>query len=286
MTVAELSVRKPITIVMVYILICVISCVFIPKLGIALYPKTTMPVLSVFANYPGVGPEEVDKNVTQLIVDRVKSVQGIKNITSNSSTGSARVMMEFGYNQDLDEAKDDIEQALSGITNALPDGCSNPTVRQFDMSSAPIMRLAIRGNLDLHELNNLAESTISPMLQRVQGVAQVDVNGGAKRQVVVDVIYNRLEAYGISLSAISEEMGLVFCLCLILICISCYVMFLNIAMQLQNRFYKLVALGLGTCYIFQTFLTIGGVTKFIPSYLGVIITSSFFENILFRSVYS
>ena len=66
-------------------------------------------------------------------------------------------------------------------------------------------------------------------------------------------------------SAISEEMGLVFCLCIILICISCYVMFLNIAMQLKNRFYKLVALGLGSCYIFQTFLNIGGVTNFIPS---------------------
>lgn len=66
-------------------------------------------------------------------------------------------------------------------------------------------------------------------------------------------------------SAIAEEMGLIFALCLILICVSVYIMFLNIAMQLHDRFYKLVALGLGTCYIFQTFLTIGGVTKFIPS---------------------
>lgn len=66
-------------------------------------------------------------------------------------------------------------------------------------------------------------------------------------------------------SAISEEMGLIFALCMILICVSCYVMFLNIAMQLHNMFYKMVALGLGTCYIFQVFLTIGGVTKFIPS---------------------
>lgn len=66
-------------------------------------------------------------------------------------------------------------------------------------------------------------------------------------------------------SAISEEMGLIFALCMILICVSCYVMFLNIAMQLHNMFYKLVALGLGTCYIFQVFLNIGGVTKFIPS---------------------
>ena len=66
-------------------------------------------------------------------------------------------------------------------------------------------------------------------------------------------------------SAISEEMGLIFALCTILICVSCYGMFLNIAMQLYNFFYKMVALGLGTCYIFQAFLNIGGVTKFIPS---------------------
>ena len=66
-------------------------------------------------------------------------------------------------------------------------------------------------------------------------------------------------------AAISEEMGLILSLCLILVCVSCYVMFLNIALALRNRFYKLVALGLGTCYIFQVFLNIGGVTKFIPS---------------------
>lgn len=65
-------------------------------------------------------------------------------------------------------------------------------------------------------------------------------------------------------SAIAEEMGVIFGLCLVLVCVSCYVMFLNIAMELRNQFYKLVALGLGTCYIFQVFLQIGGVTKFIP----------------------
>ena len=65
-------------------------------------------------------------------------------------------------------------------------------------------------------------------------------------------------------SAITEEMGVIFALCLILICVSCDVMFLNIAMELKNQFYKLVALGLGTCYVFQVFLQIGGVTKFIP----------------------
>ena len=71
--------------------------------------------------------------------------------------------------------------------------------------------------------------------------------------------------YGLYFPAIAEELGVIFALCLILVCVSCYVMFLNIAMEIRNRFYKLIALGLGTCYIFQVFLTIGGVTKFIPS---------------------
>ncbi|MEE1314413.1 MAG: FtsW/RodA/SpoVE family cell cycle protein [Faecalimonas sp.] len=66
-------------------------------------------------------------------------------------------------------------------------------------------------------------------------------------------------------AAIAEEMGLIFALGLVLVCLSCYIMFLNIAMRLKNQFYKLVALGLGTCYIFQTFINIGGVTKFVPS---------------------
>ena len=66
-------------------------------------------------------------------------------------------------------------------------------------------------------------------------------------------------------SAISEELGGIFAICLIMVCISCFLMFLNIAMQMKEQFYKLVALGLGTVYAFQVFLTIGGVTKFIPS---------------------
>ncbi len=95
-------------------------------------------------------------------------------------------------------------------------------------------------------------------------------------------------------AAISEEMGLIFALCMILVCLSCYIMFLNIAMQLRDMFYKLVALGLGTCYIFQVFLTIGGVTKFIPltgvtlpfvSYGGSSILSTFIMFAIIQGLY-
>ena len=165
MTIAELSVRRPVTVTMVYILICVVACVFIPRLGIALYPTTELPVLSVMTTYSGVGPEEIDENVTQVIENAIKGVSGIKQIRSNSTEGRSNIMLEFGYDQDLDEAQDDIEQALNSVINRLPDGCGTPTVRQFDMSSMPIMRLAVQGELPRDELNNLAEDTITPMLE-------------------------------------------------------------------------------------------------------------------------
>ncbi len=90
-------------------------------------------------------------------------------------------------------------------------------------------------------------------------------------------------------SAIAEEMGGIFAICLIMVCMSCFLMFLNIAMQLKDGFYKLVALGLGTTYGFQVFLTIGGVMKFIPS-TGVTLPlvsyggSSFFGTVILFAI--
>lgn len=207
MSIAELSVRRPVTITMVYILICVVACVFIPRLGIELFPSTEMPVLSVMTTYSGVGPEEIDENVTQVITNAIKGVSGIKSIRANSTDGNSNIMLEFGYDQDLDEAKDNIEQALTSITNRLPDGCDTPTVRQFDMSSAPIMRLAIQGELPLDELYTLADDTISPLLERVNGVASVDIRGGSSKEIHVDIDNNRLEAYGLSFSDISQALS-------------------------------------------------------------------------------
>ena len=207
MTIAELSVRRPVTVTMVYILICVVACVFIPRLGIALYPTTELPVLSVMTTYSGVGPEEIDENVTQVIENAIKGVSGIKQIRSNSTEGRSNIMLEFGYDQDLDEAQDDIEQALNSVINRLPDDCGTPTVRQYDMSSMPIMRLAVQGELPRDELNNLAEDTITPMLERVNGVASVDVRGGSAKEIRVDIDRNRLDAYGLSFSAVSQALA-------------------------------------------------------------------------------
>lgn len=207
MTISELSVKKPVTITMVYVAILVIASVFLPRLGIALFPDTSMPILSVRTTYSNVGPEEIDKTVTEVLVNQLRRVAGLKSITSTSSAGQSTIRMEFGYDKDLDEAMNDITSAISRVQNQLPDDCGSPSVMKFDMNSRPIMRLAITGDMSVAELRALAEDTVAPFIERVDGVASTDVYGGASLQVRVDVSNNRLEAYGLTLSSITSALA-------------------------------------------------------------------------------
>ncbi|WP_062326905.1 efflux RND transporter permease subunit [Treponema endosymbiont of Eucomonympha sp.] len=207
MQISELSVRKPVTVTMLYVLVCVVSLVFLPRLGIALYPNVTPPYINVMTTYTNAGPEEVDKAVTQVIVNRLERVADVKSITSRSSSGQSRIQLEFGYDKNLDEATNDVSDALSRVLNSLPDDCGAPSVFKFSMNARPIMRLAVTGGASLGELKTLAEDTVSPLLERVSGVASAEVNGGAVREVRVDVSNNRLEAYGLTLGTVTAALA-------------------------------------------------------------------------------
>ncbi|GHT90816.1 multidrug ABC transporter [Spirochaetia bacterium] len=207
MDISELSVRKPVTVTMLYILVCVIAAVFIPRLGIALYPSVSMPNVNVMTSYSNVGPEEIDKTVTKPIFNALRRIADVKTITSRSSSGRSQVQLEFGYNKDMDEAVADITAALARVTNSLPDGCNAPTIFRFSMSAMPIMRLAVMGDMSLDELRVIAEDTVQPLLERVSGVASAELMGGVNREIHVDVNNNRLEAYGLTLQTITGALA-------------------------------------------------------------------------------
>lgn len=207
MNISELSVRRPVAMTMVFLLLCVIACVYIPRLGIALFPSTTYPFLSVNTTYTDVGPEEIDQNVTDVIVNRLTRVKGVQKITSTSRSGRSSVFLEFGYDQDMDEAFNDVTSALANISNSLPDNCGTPSIRKFDSDSRAIMRLVIDGDLPLYELKNLAEDIIQPLLERVEGVAATDVMGGRTKEIRIDLQRNRLEAYGLTIPQITAALS-------------------------------------------------------------------------------
>lgn len=207
MNISELSVRRPVTITMLYVLACVIAAVFIPRLGIALYPSTEMPMLTVSTSYPNVGPEEIDTNVTDVITSRLNRITGLKSIVSTSRNGRSQIRLEFGYDTDLEQAKDDVTAALSNISNQLPEECGTPSIFQFNIDSHPIMQLAVEGDLPVDELKTLAEDIVQPLLERVDGVATTEVSGGVAREIIVDLSRNRLEAFGLTAQNIRSALA-------------------------------------------------------------------------------
>ncbi|MDC7225665.1 MAG: efflux RND transporter permease subunit [Spirochaetales bacterium] len=206
MNISELSVRRPVAILMVYILICGVAAIFVPQLAVDMFPSTDFPMLMVTCSYTGAGPEEIEKNLTDPLEDALASLEDLEEISSTSYEGSTRIRLSYGFDKDMDEAADDVQAVLDSINN-LPDDAEDPVLRQFDMSTRPIIRLEVAGNAPIEELKELAENVAQPILERVPGVAQADVSGGMDRIVTVEISANRLEAYGLTMSQVSSALS-------------------------------------------------------------------------------
>ena len=190
---------------MVYVLLCVICLVFLPRLDIALYPDVELPVISVMVSCNDAGPEEIELQVTQSMENALNSLQNLDTITSISRDGMSMVVLQFNYGTNLDEAYDDVSSITSMMSRRLPDWAENPSVIRFDSTSTgSIMRLTLTGDRTQDELQYIAENTIQPLFERIEGVSQVSVYGGSPVEYRVDVDPNRLEAYDITISQISS----------------------------------------------------------------------------------
>ncbi len=208
MDIAELSVRRPVLMTMVYVLISVIALVFLPRLDMALYPEVDMPVISVSVSCGDAGPEEVELQVTEIMEDALDSLENLDTMTSISREGRSMVILEFDYGTDLDDAAEDVNTIVSMLSRRLPDWAENPTVFRYDSAgSGSIMRITITGDRTKDELQYIAENTVQPLLERIEGVSQVNVYGGAPVEYDIDVDPNRLEAYGLTLSQISAQVA-------------------------------------------------------------------------------
>jgi HAE1 family hydrophobic/amphiphilic exporter-1 len=206
LTIAEYSVKKPITITVLFGLLIGMALSLLPKIAVDLYPSTARPVLSVYTSFPGAGPEDVEKNVTEPLEKALASSRGLTRITSNSQFEASFINLFFAYGTDMDKAVTDAQTLVNRIANSLPDDTGSPVVRRFDMSALPIMRLVVRGNFPPDQLRIFAEDQIQSDIERIDGVASAEVTGGATRIVKVDLSLNRLAAFGLTLNDIAASL--------------------------------------------------------------------------------
>lgn len=204
MNLPELSVRRPITTIMLFMAIMIIGFVSFERLPIDLFPEIEPPVISVLTQYPGASAQDVELNVTKKLESGLSSVTNLKKISSTSIDNISVVSLEFEYGTNLDEASNDIRSALEFTKRNLPDDAEDPVIFKFSTNIFPIMFIAVQANESYIGLNKLVENEILDPLKRVSGVGTVQAYGGPVRQILVSVDEKKLEAYNISVDQIGQ----------------------------------------------------------------------------------
>ncbi len=199
MILTKFSLRRQITLVMIYGVIIIFSFFSFSQLKIDFFPDITFPIAGVVTNYSGVGPEDIENLVTRPIEEAVSSVKNIKKVNSQSFKGASIITLEFKYGTDMDKAENDIRKNLDLIKDYLPADASKPLVFVFDPSMMPISYFSISSPyLGPAELRKLSEEKIEPLLERVEGVASVQTQGGLQRQINVYINPVLLSSYNLS----------------------------------------------------------------------------------------
>lgn len=202
MKISRFSVSRPKLTSMLVFIVVLIGFMSYTKLPIDLMPDITYPSLTVMANYDNASPEEVEEMVTRIIESALSAVPGVEEMTSVSSEGRSRVRLSFDWGTDLDAASNDVRDRLDRIISRLPDNMDRPTLRKFDPSSMPIMTIGASSSLDPIQLRRIIDEQVKYRIERISGVASLDIRGGLEREIQVNLDINRTKALGISLDQV------------------------------------------------------------------------------------
>jgi HAE1 family hydrophobic/amphiphilic exporter-1 len=193
-----LSVRRPIGVAVMAIAICILGGVSVTRLPVDLLPEVDFPQISIITTYPGVGPEEIENLLTRPVERAVSSIEGVTEMSGESAEGLSRVQLRFEWGTSLDAAVNDVRSALDRLRATLPEDAEQPVVLKFDISATPIATLGLSGGSDPRRLRYLADEVLTRRLERLPGIASVQVNGGRVREMRVELILDRLVALGVS----------------------------------------------------------------------------------------
>lgn len=204
MKVADFSVRRPVTIVMLVIAVILFGIVSFPKLSVDLFPEMELPVAVAVTSYPGATPTEVENLVTKPLEERLGTVSNLQDIYSISLEGASQVILFFNWGTDIDQAMLDMRDAIDQVVGMLPDDAKTPRVLKIDPNAQPIMYLSLSGDLELNELHSIAENVIKPRIERIDGIASLSIGGGQTREIKVILDQHKLEAYQLTINQIQQ----------------------------------------------------------------------------------
>ncbi len=197
------AVRKPITTIMIFIAVVVLGGYSLKQLAIDFYPELEFPAISVLTMYDGASAADIEANVTDPIENNLNTISDLKNITSVSRDNQSVITLEFEFGKDLDEATNEIRDALNFVEPFLPEEVSKPAIFKFNSAMMPILYYAVTAKESYPALEQILEEKIINPLNRVDGIGQVGMNGAPGREILIDIDPMKMEGYNLSVEMVA-----------------------------------------------------------------------------------
>lgn len=209
MLISDFAIKRPLITVVSMVALVIFGLFALLKLKTDEFPDVAPPWLTVGVIYPGASPEVVEKEVLDPVEEQVGSIAGVKRIMSKAYDGYALLMIEFLYEKDLNEASQDVRDAISAIRADLPPEIKEPIVRKFNDTDRPIVSVAVSSTvLSSAELTRLVDPGITRELRAIPGVADVQTFGKVERELTVEIVPSRLQAAGVSVGQVVQALQL------------------------------------------------------------------------------
>jgi HAE1 family hydrophobic/amphiphilic exporter-1 len=202
---AEVSVRRPVFAVMMSAALVVLGWVSYNDLGLDLMPRTDSPTVNVRAGLPGASAEEVETTITKPIEAAVNTINGIDELRCSSSQGNGNCTITFTLERDIEAATQDVRDKVATIR--FPRDTNPPVVSKFDPDSAPVLTLVVFSNRAPKEITQIADQQIKQVLETVQDVGEVSLQGGRRREISILLDPNRLNAYRLTVDQVGAAVA-------------------------------------------------------------------------------
>ncbi len=206
MKITEVSLRRPVTVLICTIALVVFGTYSYMNMGVARMPNVEFPIVVVRTIMEGASPAIMDNDVTDVLESRINTIEGIKNITSSSYEGRSVIVVEFELDRNIDFAAADVRGKVSMATNLLPDECEDPQVDKYDPDNRPIMNIAVKndGRTDMKTVVRFVDKVVAERLQTARGVGGVQLVGFRDREIRIWVNTDSLEAYGLTAKDVKD----------------------------------------------------------------------------------
>jgi len=185
----------------------VVGYLSLKKLGVDLFPNVTFPVVTVSTPYPGAGPREVETLVSKVLEDQISTVAGIKRLRSVNKEGLSIVIAEFTLETDVKYAEQQVRDKVSSAKIKLPKETKESIIRRVDPADQPIITITVAADLPEAKLYDLADQIVRPKIEQVKNVGLVEVLGGRKREIRVELDRKKLNSYEISATQVSQRIA-------------------------------------------------------------------------------